>query len=123
MAPEGETSLVVEAPCFAGDAVDRLPAEAFVGEGGRRAGGPRLLDPRHVVEIAAITSSRMRTRLRQRTTRGDVAASSARPCRSVDNLETVGRAGRFVYSHLHDQLRFGKDYVRELTAPGVAHSA
>ena len=28
----------------------------------------------------------------------------------IDNLETVGRAGRFVYSHLHDQLRFGKDY-------------
>ena len=34
----------------------------------------------------------------------------------VANLETLGRAGRFVYSHLHDQLRFGKDYVRELTA-------
>jgi protoporphyrinogen oxidase len=33
----------------------------------------------------------------------------------IVNLETLGRAGRFVYSHLHDQLRFGKDYVRNLT--------
>jgi hypothetical protein len=23
----------------------------------------------------------------------------------------MGRAGLFFYSHLHDQLRFGKDYV------------
>ena len=30
----------------------------------------------------------------------------------IVNLETIGRAGRFVYSHLHDQLRFGEDYVR-----------
>ena len=41
----------------------------------------------------------------------------------VTNLETLGRAGRFVYSHLHDQLRFGKTYVRELTASRRAHSA
>jgi len=33
----------------------------------------------------------------------------------ISNLDTLGRAGRFVYSHLHDQLRFGRDYVASLT--------
>ena len=29
---------------------------------------------------------------------------------------TLGRGGRFFYSHLHDQLRGAKDYVRSLSA-------
>jgi hypothetical protein len=32
----------------------------------------------------------------------------------IVNLDTIGRAGLFFYSHLHDQLRFGKDYVQAL---------
>jgi len=42
---------------------------------------------------------------------------------SVGNLETLGRAGRFVYSHLHDQLRFGKDCVRSLVDSSRADTA
>ena len=33
---------------------------------------------------------------------------------AVGNLDTMGRAGSFHYGHLHDQLRFGKDYVATL---------
>ena len=33
----------------------------------------------------------------------------------IANLDTLGRAGQFVYSHLHDQLRYAKDYVQALT--------
>jgi len=29
----------------------------------------------------------------------------------ISNLSTIGRAGLFLYSHLHDQLRLAKDYV------------
>ena len=32
----------------------------------------------------------------------------------IANLDVIGRAGLFFYSHLHDQLRFGKDYVEGL---------
>jgi hypothetical protein len=39
------------------------------------------------------------------------------------NLETLGRAGGFVYSHLHDQLRFGRDFVRALTRAARARTA
>ena len=46
---------------------------------------------------------------------------------TVWNLDVLGRAGRFVYSHLHDQLRFGRDYVQSLAATATenlrAHSA
>ena len=32
----------------------------------------------------------------------------------ISNLDTIGRAGSFYYSHLHDQLRLAKDYVAAL---------
>lgn len=34
----------------------------------------------------------------------------------LQNLDVLGRAGLFVYSHLHDQLRLAKDYVASLGA-------
>jgi len=33
---------------------------------------------------------------------------------AILNLDLIGRGGQFFYSHLHDQLRFGKDYVAGL---------
>ena len=35
---------------------------------------------------------------------------------SVPNLDLLGRGGRFWYSHLHDQLRAAKNYVRSFSA-------
>jgi protoporphyrinogen oxidase len=113
MAPDGETSLVVEAPCFSGDAVERLPADAFVQRVVGELTALRLVDPRDVVEsrqhfianaypVYSSDYARDSTLIRNALAR-------------IVNLETIGRAGRFVYSHLHDQLRFGKDYVRTLT--------
>ena len=49
----------------------------------------------------------------------DYAASVERiidALRPIANLDTLGRAGRFVYGHLHDQLRVAKDYVRASAA-------
>ena len=50
MAPEGETSVVVEAPCFAGDAVERLSADAFTERVVGELTALRLLNPRDVLE-------------------------------------------------------------------------
>lgn len=121
MAPEGETSVVVEAPCFSGDAIDQLPADAFQERIVRELAALRLIEPRDVVE----------SRLHFIPNAYPVYASGyerevAAVCDAlspIDNLETVGRAGRFVYSHLHDQLRFGKDYVRSIARESRAHSA
>lgn len=41
---------------------------------------------------------------------------------SLANLDLLGRGGRFWYSHLHDQLRAARDYVRSLPASAGAGS-
>jgi protoporphyrinogen oxidase len=113
MAPDGETSLVVEAPCFSGDAVERLPADDFVERAVGELTALHLLNPREIIE------SRQHFIANAYPVYTNDYARDARVIREalsgIVNLETIGRAGRFVYSHLHDQLRFGKDYVRMLT--------
>jgi protoporphyrinogen oxidase len=121
MAPDGETSVIVEAPCFRGDAVDRLPAgdftERIVGE----LTALRLLNSRDVMDTRhhfIANAYPVYTNGYARDVRVILESLEG-----IVNLETVGRAGRFVYSHLHDQLRFGKDYVRTLTDSLRANSA
>jgi protoporphyrinogen oxidase len=112
MAPENETSLIVEAPCFRGDAVERLSDEEF----SRRVVGELstlgLLDPKEVLESRPHFIPNAYPVCANGYARdvGVIREALA----SIHNLETLGRAGRFVYSHLHDQLRFGKDCVRRL---------
>jgi len=121
MTPEAETSLVVEAPCFVGDAVERLPAGDFVAKVIGELAALRLIEPRDVVESVphfipnaypVCTSDYARD-----------AGVIREALRSVANLETLGRAGRFVYSHLHDQLRFGKECVRAIVDSRRADTA
>ncbi len=121
MAPEGETALVVEAPCFTGDAVDRLTADAFSDKVIGELTVLELLDPRTVLETRQHFISNAYP-VYARNYAGDTRVIRD-ALSGFTNLETVGRAGRFVYSHLHDQMRFGKDYVRELTESRRAHSA
>ena len=121
MAPEGETALVVEAPCFTGDAVDRLPADAFVEKVVGELTSLELLDPGTVLETRQHFIPNAYP-VYARNYAGDTRVIRD-ALSGFTNLETVGRAGRFVYSHLHDQMRFGKDYVRELTESRRAHSA
>ena len=121
MSPDDETAAVAEVPCFSGDEIDRLAPEELASLVVGELSTLRLLDPRDVVEwrhhfianaYPVYTSHYAE----------DVAAILDGVGR-FENLVTVGRAGRFVYSHLHDQLRFGKDYVRSLTEASRAHSA
>jgi protoporphyrinogen oxidase len=121
MAPEGETALVVEAPCFRGDAIDLLPADAFVERVVGELAALDLLDPASVLETREhfIPNAYPVYAKGYTADTGIVRDALSR----LGNLETVGRAGRFVYSHLHDQLRFGKDYVRQWSGSSRAHSA
>jgi protoporphyrinogen oxidase len=121
MAPEGETSVVVEAPCFSADAVATEPPDAFL----RRVVGElsklRLLDPGDVLESRhhfvpnayPVYSSDY----------GRQVAIVRDALARIENLDSIGRAGRFVYSHLHDQLRFGKDLVAAFLETRRAYSA
>ncbi len=113
MVPGGETSLVVEAPCFSGDIVERLPADGFAERVVAELAALRLLDPRDVLAsrhhfIANAYPVYAKDYARDVGVIREALAD-------VPNLDTLGRAGRFVYSHLHDQLRFAREYVRGLT--------
>jgi protoporphyrinogen oxidase len=121
MAPAGETSIVVEAPCFAGDSVERLPADRFTERVIGELEALRLLNPRDVIESRHHFVPNAYP-VYANGYAGDVSVV-AEALKRIANLEPIGRAGRFVYSHLHDQLRFARDYVRKLSESARAESA
>jgi protoporphyrinogen oxidase len=118
MAPENETSLVVEVPCFKDDAIDRLTgdelADRVIGELGQLSLVSRdeVIEWKHHYLANAYPVYTLNYAGRVAIIRDALAP--------IDNLDTIGRAGLFHYSHLHDQLRFGKDYVAELLSRGAA---
>jgi len=112
MAPAGETSLVAEVPCFAGDPVAELPEAALAERVGGELAGIGLIDPREIIEwrhhllanaypVYALDWSRS-------------VAEVMVGLGAIRNLDLLGRGGLFFYSHLHDQLRLGREYVREI---------
>jgi protoporphyrinogen oxidase len=116
MAPADETSLVVEIPCFAGDAIYRTAPEALAQRVIGELVGLKLFDRSEVIDWKhhLLTNAYpVYTRNYAREVRV-VRDALAR----IANLDVMGRAGLFFYSHLHDQLRFGKDYVQALLRSG-----
>jgi protoporphyrinogen oxidase len=128
MAPPGETSLVVEVPCFTADPIYAATTEDLAARVIRELDSigiikaARVLEWRHhfLPNAYPVYSLNYASRVAQITD-----ALSA-----ISNLDLIGRGGQFFYSHLHDQLRFGKDYVANLTeaeeqrpAPALAESA
>jgi protoporphyrinogen oxidase len=109
MAPQGETSLVAEVPCFPGDPLHQLADEAMA----RRViddlvstgliDRSRVLDWRHHLLPNAYPVYSLDYAQQVKTILDALS--------QLENLDTVGRGGRFFYTHLHDQMRFGRDYV------------
>lgn len=121
MGPAHETALVAEAPCFRGDGVARLSPADFAARVLRELAALRLVHPRLVIEWRAHAIPNAYP-VYARDYASDVAAIREALSR-FSNLEALGRAGAFVYSHLHDQLRFGRDAVRALTDSSRAQTA
>jgi protoporphyrinogen oxidase len=114
MAPPGETSLVVEVPCFTGDPVQQLSDDALAARVIDEVATLGLVERARVLEWRHhfLANAYPVYTLDCARTVAVVLDALAR----IANLETVGRGGRFFYSHLHDQLRFGRDYVERLLA-------
>jgi protoporphyrinogen oxidase len=119
MAPEDETSVVVEVPCFHDDNIHRLTADDLAQRVIRELTQVSLITHDDVIEwkhhyLANAYPVYTRNYAERVTIIRDALGAIA-------NLDTIGRAGLFHYSHLHDQLRFGKDYVaRLLTRDGLS---
>jgi protoporphyrinogen oxidase len=116
MAPAEETSLVVEVPCFAGDALFATAVEDLARRVIGELEGSGLIGPGDVVEwrhhflanAYPVYSLDFSTHVR----------AVLDGLGAIANLDTLGRAGRFFYSHLHDQLRAAKDYVAAAACGG-----
>lgn len=119
MAPPGETGIVVEIPCFSGDSIDRL--------------SNRDLYRKVLGELEQLGLVDRRSALDWQ----HHYLHNAYPVYALDyaekvkliidalgkfrNLHLIGRNGLFFYSHLHDQMRSGKDYVNKLRAAEPEH--
>jgi protoporphyrinogen oxidase len=118
MAPPSETGLVVEVPCFSDDALGQLSDGELKDRVVRELQALDLLDPSLILEwrhrllpnAYPVYSLDFADRVRR-----ILSAMSG-----VENLVTLGRNGQFHYSHLHDQLRFAKDFVLAETLPEEA---
>lgn len=118
MAPADETGLAVEVPCFGDDAVATCSPDALTARVVDDLARTGLIRPAHVLE----------TRHHWLANAYPVYARDYR--RHVEiivdglsrfsNLVLLGRGGRFWYSHLHDQMRAAKDYVRSLGASAAS---
>jgi len=113
MSPPGETGIVLECPCFKEDPVGKLtPTQLYqrVVDELRNLGildSNSIIDWRHhlLPHAYPVYSLDYEEELNHAN---DMV-------REVGNLDTLGRNGSFFYSHLHDQLRFGKDYIRRIS--------
>lgn len=109
MSPEGKTSLVAEIPCGFGDDIWNSPDHILI---------ERVTQK--LIEIGLITNGEilgaqvfrlyhaypvLEKYFREKIER----ISSYFTCFS--NLKMSGRNGKFVYTHLHDMMRFGKEII------------
>jgi protoporphyrinogen oxidase len=112
MAPPDETSLVVEVPCFTDDPIYTTTTEDLATRVIAEFDSIGIIAAKNVVEwrhhflpnaypVYSLGYEQQVARI--------IAGLHA-----ITNLDLIGRGGQFFYSHLHDQLRFGKDYVANM---------
>jgi protoporphyrinogen oxidase len=109
MAPEDETAIVAEVPCFAGDAIHGEPDEALARRVAAELEQAGLLGQGDVIEWRhhlLPNAYPVYTLDYAKNVRVVLDALDR-----IRNLNVAGRNGLFFYSHLHDQLRGAKDLV------------
>ncbi|NIM96452.1 MAG: NAD(P)-binding protein [Anaerolineales bacterium] len=114
MAPAGETALCVEFPCSATDAVwnaDDASMTALTRSDLFRLGwinedeilGEEVIRLHNAYPVLEVGFDEKVTQLKAYLSR-------------YANLKLTGRNSRFLYTHIHDMMRFGKDLVQEYAA-------
>lgn len=118
MAPAGETSLVCEVPCSAGDEVYGLDDTTLARRVIAELAGVGLVAPQTVLEWRHHLLGHAYPVYDLQY--ADRVQEIRDALRMLGNLDVLGRAGAFWYSHLHDQLRAAKDWVWSHHAAGGA---
>ncbi|HET6846974.1 MAG TPA: hypothetical protein VFH29_09065, partial [Anaerolineales bacterium] len=112
MAPPGQTSLCVEYPCFAGDGPWEMTDEAMIEMTTAQLEELGLIHRDKVMEGQVVRIPHAYPVLEAGIE--DKIAQLLAYLHGFTNLRTIGRNGRFTYTHVHDMLRFGKDVIDEL---------
>jgi len=114
MSPPGRTSLVCEIPCDAASPVWTLPDDALA---------EKVIGP--LCKFGWFNRSQiLGYEVRRMPDAYPVLAAAHRPfceaagaaLRQFSNLKISGRNGRFSYSWIHDQMRWGREVVQELVS-------
>ncbi len=109
MAPTGRTSFVFEIPCYPRDNIWKADDESLMKQ-----------IRSHVLRLGWFREEEIEETLVKRFPFAypilevgfEEKVSRLTGClRGLSNLESTGRNGRFVYSWIHDMMRFGKDLV------------
>ena len=112
MAPVGETGILAEIPCFRGDELDSLSNRDLYRRVITELRGLKLVKPGWVLDWQhhylpnAYPVYSLDYAQRVRLILDEISR--------FENLDIAGRNGLFFYSHVHDQMRFAKDYVNGL---------
>lgn len=112
MAPAHETALVVEVPCFTDDPIYTTATEDLAARVIAELDSIGIIKATSVLEwkhhflpnAYPVYSLNYQSRV----------STIIEGLHAISNLDLIGRGGQFFYSHLHDQLRFGKDYIANL---------
>ncbi|MGH7197542.1 MAG: FAD-dependent oxidoreductase [Candidatus Omnitrophota bacterium] len=109
MVPEGKTSLVAEVPCQPEDELWKMEEAALAGIVAGKFTEMGWIRPEEVIDAAAyrIPNAYPIIELGSEEKAAEITGYLA----GFRNVSVSGRSGKFMYTHLHDMLRFGKEIV------------
>ncbi len=113
MAPAGQTSLCMEYPCFATGSPWEMTDAEMIGMTEAHLERLGLIRRDKVLDAQVVRMSNAYPVLEAGIE--NKIATLLDYLHGFSNLRTIGRNGRFVYTHLHDMLRFGIDVIDELS--------
>ncbi len=107
------TSLVAAIPCSRGEALCAIPDETLKDRVVSEISQTGLIRPSDVLDWRhhLLTDAYPLYSLNYK----ELVTTISQALGEFTNLRTVGRNGTFFYSHLHDQLRMGRDFVVTLS--------
>lgn len=114
LAPENQTSLAIEIPCFETDPIWTMETPDVAAMVTEHLAGTGLIQLDQVIGHVAHRLPRAYPVL-DRQSEGITSALTAR-LGKYENLHTLGRNGLFAYLHVHDLMRQAKDLTAKLAA-------
>jgi len=117
MSPPGKTSLCAEIPCFPGSEQWDMPREELIERVGLEFIKLGWIKKKDIIG-AAITRLHQAYPVLERGFEEKIRSLNSF-LQTFENLRMTGRNGSFMYAHVHDILRSGKDIIEELTPPSA----